>query len=64
MENENAVPMDETPEERACRLTEKIRGILKDEIAEFGGAEAFIRWVRSDHDRPVEASDGSNSTVG
>src|SRR5258708_4455624 len=39
---------DETPEERAHRLTGKLFGLLKDEIAELGGAEAFMRWVRSE----------------
>lgn len=38
----------ETPEEKAFRLTEKIRGIMKDEIAAHGGAEGYMRWVRSD----------------
>jgi hypothetical protein len=37
---------EETPEEWAHRLTGKISGILKDEIAQFGGAEGYIRWVR------------------
>jgi hypothetical protein len=37
---------EETPEARAYRLTEKLRGLLKDELAEYGGGEAFIRWVR------------------
>lgn len=36
----------ESPEERAQRLTEKLRGLLKDEIAAHGGSEAFVRWVR------------------
>ncbi|HEV2135620.1 MAG TPA: hypothetical protein VGR47_15400 [Terracidiphilus sp.] len=36
----------ESPEARARRLTEKLRGLLKDELAEYGGAEAFIRRVR------------------
>lgn len=40
----------EDPSARATRLTEKLRGILKDEIAGMGGAEAFIRWVRSEDD--------------
>lgn len=38
----------EDPELWANRVTEKIRGILKNEIAGFGGTEAFIRWVRSE----------------
>ncbi len=40
----------ETPAQRAHRLTEKLRGLMKDEIAAHGGAEGFIRWVRSDDD--------------
>lgn len=38
----------EDPSTRAFRLTEKLRGILKDELAEYGGGEAFLRWIRSD----------------
>jgi hypothetical protein len=38
----------ESPHERASRLAEKLRGILKDELAEYGGGEAFIRWMRSE----------------
>lgn len=37
---------EETPEEWAHRVTGKISGLLKDELAEYGGGEAFIRWVR------------------
>lgn len=37
---------NEDPADRAKRLTEKLRGLLKDEMAEYGGGEAFIRWVR------------------
>lgn len=33
---------------RAMRLTGKLRGLLKEEFAEFGGGEAFLRWVRSE----------------
>ncbi|MGD0546232.1 MAG: hypothetical protein ABR991_00195 [Terracidiphilus sp.] len=36
----------ETPEAWAYRLTEKMRGLLKAELAEYGGGEAFLRWVR------------------
>ncbi len=36
----------ETPEQWAHRVTGKISGILKDELAEYGGGEAFLRWVR------------------
>ncbi len=33
---------------RALRLTEKLKGLLREELKEYGGAEAFIRWIRSD----------------
>ena len=31
-------------------MTEGLCGLLREEIAEIGGAEAFVRWVRSDED--------------
>jgi hypothetical protein len=40
------VTAEETPEEWAHRVTGKLAGLLKDELAEYGGGEAFIRWVR------------------
>ena len=36
----------ESPSERAFRLTEKLRGLLKEEMAAFGGGDGFRRWVR------------------
>ena len=41
---------EEDPHTRALRLTEKLRGILKEELAEYGGGEAFLRWIRSEDD--------------
>ena len=41
-----ASDIQETPEQWAHRVTKKISGILKDEIAEQGGSDAFLRWVR------------------
>jgi hypothetical protein len=38
----------EGPEAWAVRLTEKLRGLLKEELAECGGGEAFLRWMRSE----------------
>lgn len=38
----------ESPEQWADRLTGKLFGLLKDEIAAFGGAEGYLRWVRSE----------------
>lgn len=34
--------------ERAKRLTNRLKGLLSEELAEHGGAEAFVRWIRSD----------------
>ncbi len=34
--------------ERARRLTSRLKGLLSGELAEHGGAEAFVRWIRSD----------------
>ena len=45
---ESKTDVQEDPSQRAIRLTEKLRGILKDELAEYGGGEAFLRWIRSD----------------
>jgi hypothetical protein len=39
----------ETPRDRAKRLVGELRGLLKKEIAQYGGAEGFMRWVRG-HD--------------
>jgi hypothetical protein len=41
---------EETPEAWAHRLTGKLFGLLKDELAEYGGSEAFLRWVRSEEE--------------
>jgi hypothetical protein len=40
----------ETSEEWAKRLTDKLKGLLKDELAEYGGGEAFLKWMRSEDD--------------
>jgi hypothetical protein len=38
----------EDPAARALRLTENLRGILKEELEQYGGGEAFLRWIRSE----------------
>jgi hypothetical protein len=43
---ESSDDVKESPEARAFRLTEKLRGLMKNEIAARGGAEGYIRWVR------------------
>lgn len=45
--DEEVLP-NEAPRERVQRLTEGLRGLLRRELADQGGAEAFLRWVRSD----------------
>jgi len=37
---------EESPSARAHRLAERMRGLLKEEMAAYGGGEAFLRWVR------------------
>jgi hypothetical protein len=44
----SVVGVEETSKERAHRLVGKLRGLLKDELAEYGGGEAFIKWMRSE----------------
>ena len=39
---------EEDPGARARRVVEKLRGVLKEELAEYGGGEAFLRWIRSE----------------
>jgi hypothetical protein len=38
----------ELPAARAHRLFEGLRGLLQEELVEYGGGEAFIRWMRSE----------------
>lgn len=35
---------------RSRRLTEGLRGLLREELAEYGGGEAFLKWLRSEED--------------
>ena len=46
----SAATVMESPAERAKRVTDGLRGLLKKEIAAYGGTEAFIRWIRSEED--------------
>jgi len=45
-----SVGPQENPEARAKRVVDGLSGLLKNEIAAYGGTEAFMRWVRSDED--------------
>jgi hypothetical protein len=49
-ERTKQVYVKETPAEKASRLIGQMRGLMKNTIDSHGGAEAFIRWVRSDSD--------------
>jgi hypothetical protein len=40
----------ETSEQWAERVTGSMQGLLREEIASLGGAEAFMKWVRSEDD--------------
>jgi hypothetical protein len=46
------VPVEDSAA-RAKRLTGKLFGLLKDELAEYGGGEAFLKWMRSEDDEEV-----------
>lgn len=56
LEGATATPSEETPSARAFRLTEKMRGLLKEELAAYGGGEAFLRWIRSENDDDENAA--------
>jgi hypothetical protein len=43
---ESTEPATESSEARTERLVSGLRGLLKEEMAKYGGAEGFIRWVR------------------
>jgi len=57
MEEEKIPPTGETLEAWAHRLTEKLHGLLKEEMAAYGGGEAFLRWVRSEDEEPPESAE-------
>jgi hypothetical protein len=60
MELEQPSAEEETPEAWAHRATGKLFGLLGEEIAAAGGAEAFLRWVRSDdEDAPENPGPGA-----
>jgi hypothetical protein len=53
LHEERIAPSNESPEDWAYRVTEKARGLLKEELAEYGGGEAFLRWIRSEDEEPA-----------
>jgi len=50
-----AAERSETPEARARRLVEGLRGLLSVEMQAHGGGESFLRWVRSEDEDKAQA---------
>ncbi len=45
--NESAKQLNaEPPAEKAKRLTDALGGLLKEELAAYGGVDAYMRWIR------------------
>ena len=44
----------ESPTAWAERLADRLRGLLKEELAAYGGGEDFLRWVRSEDPEPAD----------
>ncbi len=74
LEDEKIAPGQEEPGAKAKRLTEKLCGLLKEKLAEYGGGKAFLRWFRSEDEedaahfkrkgldaRRVSTDDGSSN---
>lgn len=53
--------------ERARQLVEPLLGLLSEELAEYGGGEAFLRWIRSEKEDAAKAhraaEDASNGNA-
>jgi hypothetical protein len=43
-----AVIASEQSMSQVKRLTERLQGLLRNEIAEHGGTDTFMRWIRSE----------------
>jgi len=63
MPDPNIAPANEEPEAWALRLTEKLRGLMKEEFAAFGGGEAFLRWVRSEDEDHALCSEARKKSI-
>ena len=48
MENDKKAPKEEDSAAHAKQLAEKLRFRLKESMAQHGGSEAFLHWLRSD----------------
>lgn len=54
------------PEEEAAakakRLTDTLLGLFSEELAEYGGGEAFLRWIRSEEDTDGDVNRNGTNT--
>ncbi len=44
----------ESPSEWAKRLTDRLRGLMKEEISAHGGTQGYMKWVRSEDDDELD----------
>jgi hypothetical protein len=51
LENLKTAPKEEDSAAKAKRLTEQLRFRLKEAMAQRGGSEAFLHYLRSDDER-------------
>jgi hypothetical protein len=51
LENVKTTPKAGDSAAKAKQLAEKLRFRLKEAMAQRGGSEAFVHWLRSDHGR-------------
>ena len=51
MENVKTAPRAGDSAAKAKKLAEKLRFRLKEAMAQRGGSDAFVHWLRSDHDK-------------
>jgi len=51
LENEKTLPPEPDSVARMKWMAEQMRFRLKDALAQRGGADAFLHWLRSDCDR-------------
>ena len=48
MENKKVAPKEEVSAVRMQRLAEEMRFRIRESMAQRGGSEAFLHWLRSD----------------
>jgi hypothetical protein len=48
LENVKSAPQEQDSSAKAKQLAEKLKFRLKEAMAQRGGSEAFVHWLRSD----------------